>query len=132
MLGAELSFCSLPSMYTWHLAGSSVAPLGEKLTWTLSPDQSLPFPEVMIALGSGITPTGMGVPFGAEAARDRRRRRGRRRQGSGRQRGHGQHEQRGEQRDAHGARTCVHQDENLLRGPRRGPAQAPPPHSPCC
>ncbi len=75
-------------------------PLGEKLTWTTVPGpEFLPFPDVMTAFGSGITPTGIGVPLGAVAAADADGD-GDAASADGRQSGHHQDEQRRHQRDA--------------------------------
>ena len=91
---------SIPASGNCLPLGPMSEPLGEKLTWTLSPDQSLPFPDVMTAFGSGITPTGMGVPLGAEAAVADGDAAGEAASTRGRQRGHHQDEQRRHQRDA--------------------------------
>ena len=67
---------------TWHFVtsrpalGSSLpfgpmsAPLGSKFTCTTSPFHRFLVAEASLWLGSGITPTAMGVPLGAEAAAD--------------------------------------------------------------
>src|SRR5450759_2480001 len=60
-LGGEARACSLPLTKTLHFAVSRVAPLATRLALTRSPVQFWP-----LALGSGTTPTTMGVPLGAE------------------------------------------------------------------
>src|SRR5450756_780136 len=60
-LGGEARACSLPLTKTLHFAVSTVAPLATRLALIRSPVQFWP-----LVLGSGTTPTMMGVPLGAE------------------------------------------------------------------